>query len=103
LENLLQADSKQISVSDFSPIRIRLIWLILTISALVYYIYGCASSTPPVPERPPDHPKPYKVFGKWYQPLPDSKGFRQRGIASWYGKNFHGKKPPTVRSTICMP
>jgi rare lipoprotein A len=32
------------------------------------------------------------VFGKWYQPLPDSKGFRQRGIASWYGKDFHGKK-----------
>ena len=32
------------------------------------------------------------MFGKWYQPLPDSKGFRQRGIASWYGKDFHGKK-----------
>jgi rare lipoprotein A len=32
------------------------------------------------------------VFGRWYQPLPDSKGFRQRGIASWYGKDFHGKK-----------
>jgi len=32
------------------------------------------------------------VFGKWYQPLPDSKGFRQRGLASWYGKDFHGKK-----------
>jgi len=89
---LLQADSKQISGSAFFPIRIRLIWLLLTISALVYYICGCASSTPPVPERPPDHPKPYKVFGKWYQPLPDSKGFRQRGSASWYGKDFHGKK-----------
>jgi rare lipoprotein A len=24
--------------------------------------------------------------------LPDSKGFRQRGIASWYGRDFHGKK-----------
>jgi rare lipoprotein A len=24
--------------------------------------------------------------------LPDSKGFRQQGIASWYGKDFHGKK-----------
>jgi len=32
------------------------------------------------------------VFGKWYQPLPDAKGFRQKGIASWYGKDFHGKR-----------
>lgn len=24
--------------------------------------------------------------------MPDSNGFRQRGIASWYGKDFHGKK-----------
>ena len=24
--------------------------------------------------------------------MPDSKGFHQRGIASWYGKDFHGKK-----------
>jgi len=36
--------------------------------------------------------RPYKVLGKWYHPLPDARGFRQRGIASWYGKDFHGKK-----------
>ena len=59
--------------------------------ALLFFVGGCATSEP-APQRPAGHPKPYKVFGKWYQPLPDSKGFRQRGIASWYGKNFHGKK-----------
>jgi rare lipoprotein A len=32
------------------------------------------------------------VLGKWYQPLPHSEGFRQRGVASWYGRDFHGKK-----------
>ncbi|MEJ2284633.1 MAG: septal ring lytic transglycosylase RlpA family protein, partial [Desulfobacterales bacterium] len=53
---------------------------------------GCASTYEPPPKRPAGYPKPYKVFGKWYQPLPHSKGFRQRGIASWYGKDFHGKK-----------
>ena len=51
-----------------------------------------APARPLLPPKSPDHPKPYKVFGQWYQPLPDSKDFRQRGIASWYGKDFHGKK-----------
>jgi rare lipoprotein A len=54
-------------------------------------ISGCAGSDSP-PQRPDGYPKPYKVFGIWYHPLPDSRGFRQRGIASWYGENFHGKK-----------
>jgi rare lipoprotein A len=55
---------------------------------------GCSSSpdrTPPPPSKP-GYPKPYRVLGKWYQPIPDSKGFKQTGIASWYGKDFHGKK-----------
>lgn len=55
-------------------------------------VFGCATSDRPPPKKPSGYPKPYNVFGKWYQPLPDSKGFRQRGIASWYGKDFHGKK-----------
>ncbi len=58
---------------------------------LLIFIVSCATSPPP-PNRKPGHPKPYKVFGKWYQPLPHSSGFRQRGIASWYGRDFHGKK-----------
>ena len=59
--------------------------------ALLFSVSGCATSGPP-PQQQAGSPKPYKVFGKWYQPLPDSEGFRQRGIASWYGKDFHGKK-----------
>jgi rare lipoprotein A len=31
-------------------------------------------------------------MGKYYQPLPHAQGFRQQGIASWYGKKFHGRK-----------
>lgn len=34
----------------------------------------------------------YKVFGKTYTILKDSKGFKERGYASWYGTKFHGKK-----------
>ena len=63
----------------------------IVLTGIVLFFLACSTSQPP-PERPPGHPKPYKALGKWYQPIPDSKGFRQRGIASWYGKDFHGKK-----------
>lgn len=36
--------------------------------------------------------KPYAVYGKTYTPLLDITGYRERGIASWYGKKFHGKR-----------
>lgn len=39
--------------------------------------------------------QPYKVNGKKYYPLNASEGFRQRGLASWYGKKFHGKRTST--------
>lgn len=35
---------------------------------------------------------PYTVLGETYTLLPDSEGFRQTGIASWYGYKFHGRK-----------
>ena len=35
---------------------------------------------------------PYTVYGKVYVPLKSSAGFRERGIASWYGNKFHGKR-----------
>lgn len=38
------------------------------------------------------NPKTYKVFNKSYQVLPSSKGYKVKGIASWYGKKFHGYK-----------
>ena len=34
--------------------------------------------------------KNYQVFGKNYQVLKSAKNFSQSGIASWYGKKFHG-------------
>jgi rare lipoprotein A len=36
--------------------------------------------------------RPYVVFGKPYTPLAALKPFRQKGVASWYGKKFHGQK-----------
>jgi peptidoglycan lytic transglycosylase len=37
------------------------------------------------------HQKPYTVNGQLYAPLRDHAGFVQEGLASWYGKDFHGK------------
>lgn len=34
----------------------------------------------------------YSVFGKTYRVLSDTRGFRERGVASWYGKKFHGNR-----------
>ena len=34
---------------------------------------------------------PYEVLGKTYEVLPTSLGYREIGIASWYGKKFHGR------------
>ncbi len=37
--------------------------------------------------------RPYTVFGKTYTPIIDTgTPFTQRGVASWYGKKFHGKR-----------
>lgn len=35
---------------------------------------------------------PYQVFGKDYVPLRVGGAFRERGIASWYGRRYHGQK-----------
>jgi len=35
--------------------------------------------------------KPYEVDGRRYQPLRDHQNFSQQGVASWYGKKFHGR------------
>lgn len=32
----------------------------------------------------------YEVLGKRYTVMPSSKGYQERGVASWYGKKFHG-------------
>ncbi len=40
----------------------------------------------------PGTQRPYEIKGKTYYPLPSAEGFEQKGIASWYGKPFHGRK-----------
>jgi rare lipoprotein A len=54
---------------------------------------ACSSqSYAPPPPSSPGQPKPYRVNGRWYQPIAHARGFAQEGIASWYGRQFHGRK-----------
>ena len=48
-----------------------------------------------VPKLEPLHRaanRPYTVFGREYVPATTLKSYRERGIASWYGRKFHGEK-----------
>ena len=39
--------------------------------------------------------QPYNVFGRRYVPMTRLAPFRQRGVASWYGRKFHGRPTAT--------
>jgi rare lipoprotein A len=48
-----------------------------------------------VPRDEPFHRfanRPYTVFGQTYVPVVNKEATKQRGLASWYGKKFHGEK-----------
>lgn len=38
------------------------------------------------------NPESYEVFGRRYHVLASAEGYRERGIASWYGEKFHGRR-----------
>src|SRR5690606_18861213 len=46
----------------------------------------------PEPRSRYGNPKSYVVFGKEYRVMEDARGFRESGIASWYGTKFHGRR-----------
>lgn len=70
--------------------QIRQICLTLSTLLLLLWLTGCGATR--APQSVPGEPAPYKVWGNWYQPMNTADGFTERGIASWYGKDFHGKK-----------
>jgi rare lipoprotein A len=46
----------------------------------------------PLPRSRSGNPPFYEVLGQRYFVLDDSAGYREQGIASWYGPQFHGKR-----------
>jgi len=73
----------------------------------IVFLAGCASqdgapksasSTTPPDATPRTEPKSrygnppvYEVYGVRYQVMDSSHGYQERGVASWYGKKFHGR------------
>ena len=83
--------------------------------AAIALLGGCSTvdQTDGAPAAPPDvsgipdavprleplsrygNPPSYVVNGKRYYTLASSHGYRERGIASWYGTKFHGRRTST--------
>jgi rare lipoprotein A len=73
-------------------------------SSSKYYLDDGPGLTPPanldsipdaVPRLEPLHRaanRPYAVLGREYMPATMLKPYHERGIASWYGRKFHGQK-----------
>lgn len=82
----------------------KLFPLVLAVATLA----GCSGSQPSVPidsrsvinpvRGDRGNPTFYEVAGERYYVLNSSDGFRERGVASWYGRDFHGR--PTSSGEI---
>jgi len=48
-------------------------------------------ATPRAEPLRPHNNQPYRALGKTYTPNTRVEPFRQRGVASWYGRRFHGQ------------
>jgi rare lipoprotein A len=57
-------------------------------------------SIPDLPGSPVPRPEPrsrygngpvYEVLGETYRVMDSGSGYKERGVASWYGKKFHGR------------
>ncbi len=81
---------------SFVSLRVLIIAVIATLA-----IAGCASSDrikkrvgpgkTPTAYGKLKSAKPYDIYGVMYYPLADAYGYEKLGVASWYGKKFHGK------------
>lgn len=83
---------------------------IVLLALFLWFVAGCASRPPSdgpagrvaatLPPDPAPRQEPrsrygngpyYEVLGQRYEVMQTDSGYRERGVASWYGKKFHGK------------
>ena len=69
-----------------------------------YYLDDGPGDNPPanlasIPDAVPRHEplreanmRPYVALGKSYTPMTGLESYRERGVASWYGRRYHGQK-----------
>lgn len=71
--------------------------LMMMVAIMLFFLTSlpaCSSASSDSSKKEYSHPtqKPYVINNKVYYPIPSSYGFTQKGIASWYGDYFHGRK-----------
>ncbi|MEA2113875.1 MAG: septal ring lytic transglycosylase RlpA family protein [Thermodesulfobacteriota bacterium] len=73
--------------------------LLLPILCLLVALHGCSSKTPDQTIRQDKATtkkrgtqRPYVIKYRTYYPIPSAEGYSEKGLASWYGKKFHGRK-----------
>jgi rare lipoprotein A len=77
---------------------------VLALQACSTFDWNGTKSAPASASRTPEqrssrgNPPFYEVFGERYYVLATSFNYKERGVASWYGKKFHGK--PTSSGQI---
>ncbi|ADW17565.1 rare lipoprotein A [Desulfobulbus propionicus DSM 2032] len=74
----------------------------ILLALLLGISFGCASKVPKTREGVTQSGKkrakskatqrPYVINGITYYPIPSAVGYVERGLASWYGEPFHGRK-----------
>jgi len=86
------------------PIGAHLVWGLTLLAMLALAGCGSAAKRDGASAGPPDavpkvEPKSrygnmesYVAFGRRYYTKPSSRDHKERGIASWYGRKFHGRK-----------
>ncbi len=55
-------------------------------------IAAIPDAVPRIERHAPANFRPYEVFGVRYVPIGEDQPYRQEGVASWYGRKFHGEK-----------
>lgn len=58
-------------------------------------IDGIPGATPKYEQPSRQANKPYKAVGKQFTPMKQYIPYKKQGVASWYGKRFHGRKTST--------
>jgi len=55
-------------------------------------IANIPDAVPRIERHNPANFRPYTVLGQRFVPVSADRALRQRGVASWYGRKFHGQK-----------
>ena len=100
MNNVISVSGRLLNLKKQNSIQVNLFGRIFRLAGyflLSVLLVNCGGHTSRVIDTPETHElkgwqKPYEVDGKRYQPLRDHHGFQQRGVASWYGRKFHGRK-----------